>query len=610
MSAFIPVMSAFERDGLTFWQRLSGSLRGWKRLVRQVERVVDDAGFRRLSAQLGALTRGQRRRIRSALDRLDDAAKVVGKPLQVGPAARRARGAIAPPHGRAVAVDAPGRGAFGSGACSNSAGTGGAGPSGASRSDAQSNGKAASHAMSSAGPNSAGAGGAGPSGASRSDARSKGTGASRAASSAGPNGAGAGGAGPSGAALSDAQSNGTGASHAMSSAGRGAGASSASSSGGGPGGAPAAGAVGGDLGGAEGPAAGAVMGASNGHGAASGRGFDCPTWPPTLAAGDLAAARDAGARRGCQAAGGLDDRRQCHDGNPSRSSGTGTDRPRHQGEHDEGTRPSPPAITPPVPAFGRIRLPDAFERVRDDMLHSRRPGTCRALAASLAIDKTTVWRWRRRIMATLHAAPRLPTRGSETRSGDAGALPAAGKRLRESRKGSRLWVDYRNNPLAAPVPHRPRWIDVDRGGELLPRPLWTFQHIVALGVDPAGRCHAAVMPAGPPADDGLRWRGACADSLATSRSTPPDPAAVAGPPRSRIGLPGAPADHADEPPAERLAAAFKQFLGPFRGPGAAHLDGYAAWFATRLDAWTSGRRHDRSTDVAITCVTGARASGA
>jgi hypothetical protein len=260
--------------------------------------------------------------------------------------------------------------------------------------------------------------------------------------------------------------------------------------------------------------------------------------------------------------------------------------------------------------LARIRLPDAFKRVRDDMLLSRRPGTCRALAVSLAVDKTTVWRWRRRIMGTLHAAALLPTPVSQTRSDDAGAWPAAGKRLRESRKGSRLWVDHRNNPLAAPVPHRPRWVDVDRGGEPLPGPLWTFQHIVALGIDPAGRCRATVLPALPPGHDGERWRGARGDSLATSRSTRPGPAAATGLSRSRVGFPGAPADQADEPPAERLVAAFEQFLGPFRGPGAAHLDGYAAWFATRLDVATTGRRRGRSTHVATTCVSGAWASGA
>jgi hypothetical protein len=506
-----------------------------------VERVVDDAGFRRLSAELGALTRGQRRRIRSALDRLDEAAKVAAKPLPVGPAAGRARGAIATPHGGAVAVDAPGRGAFGS-----DLGPSEVGQSGTHASDAR-------------------PGGAGSTGAGANDA--------------GPRNACAISVGPSGERAS---------------------------------GAPPAGAPGSALCGGERPAAGPDFGFFRSKRTASHRGFGYSASPPIPAAGDLApsAARDAGARRGCQAAGDLDDRRQCHDGDPSRSAGTGTGCRRQHGGHGEATRPSTPAIAPSVPSFARIRLPDAFQRVRDDMLHSRRPGTCRALAASLAIDKTTVWRWRRRIMGTLHAAPLLQTPGSRTRSNGAGASPAAGKRLRESRQGSRLWVNHRNDPLAAPVPHRPRWVDVDRGGEPLPRPLWTFQHIVALGIDPDGRCHATVLPAGPPADDGLRWRAAGGDSLATSRSTRPGLAAAAGLPRSRIGLPGAPADHADEPPAERLVAAFEQFLGPFRGPGAAHLDGYAAWFATRLDAATTGWRHDGSTDVAITSVSGAWASRA
>jgi hypothetical protein len=354
---------------------------------------VDDAGFRRLSAELGALTRGQRRRIRSALDRLDEAAKVAAKPLPVGPAAGRARGAIATPHGGAVAVDAPGRGAFGS-----DLGPSEVGQSGTHASDAR-------------------PGGAGSTGAGANDA--------------GPRNACAISVGPSGERAS---------------------------------GAPPAGAPGSALCGGERPAAGPDFGFFRSKRTASHRGFGYSASPPIPAAGDLApsAARDAGARRGCQAAGDLDDRRQCHDGDPSRSAGTGTGCRRQHGGHGEATRPSTPAIAPSVPSFARIRLPDAFQRVRDDMLHSRRPGTCRALAASLAIDKTTVWRWRRRIMGTLHAAPLLQTPGSRTRSNGAGASPAAGKRLRESRKGSRLWVNHRNDPLAAPVPHRPRWVDVDR----------------------------------------------------------------------------------------------------------------------------------------------------
>jgi hypothetical protein len=593
----------------------------WNRRVRHAERVVDDAGFRRLSAQLGALTRGQRRRIRSALDRLDDAAKVVAEPLPMDPVVGRARGAVAPPHGGVVAVDATSRGAFGSGAGPSEVGQSGTntidlGFSGARRSRMHSSGgcpRGDDHSgtpASDAGRGGAEAHGAGANDDGSSSAGSSGDGPSRMHSSGGCQR----GDGQSGTPASDAGRGGAGPNDVRANDARPCDACASST---GPSGerassAPPARAPGSERCGGEGPAAGADPGFFRSKRTASHRDIGYPASRPIPAMGGLAssAARDAGARRGCQAAGGLDDGRQSRDGDSSKGSGTGAGCPRQRLEHGEQPWPSDLANAPSIPVFGRIRLPGAFQRVSDDMLLSGRPGTCSALAASLAVDKTTVWRWRRRIMGSLQAAARLPTPRSPTRSEGAGAWPAAGKRLRESRKGSRLWVDHRNNPLATPVPHRPRWVDVDRGGEPLPRPLWTFQDIVALGIDPAGRCHATVLPAGPPADDGERWRGARGDSLATSRSTRPGPAAATGLSRSRVGFPGAPADQADEPPAERLGAAFEQFLGPFRGPGAAHLGGYAAWFATRLVVATTGRRRGRSTHVATTCVSGAWASGA
>ena len=199
--------------------------------------------------------------------------------------------------------------------------------------------------------------------------------------------------------------------------------------------------------------------------------------------------------------------------------------------------------------------------------------------------------------------------------------PVASKRLRESQKGSRQWVLHRHDPLAYPAPERPRWVDVDRHGEPLPRPLWTFQHIVLLGLDPAGRCRIEVVAAGPPAATARtstknhnphhrqwqqvepqagrhRWRSRSDGLVPLAAEMPKDVAgqcdhppsvkdATSGeampPPSVKRLAAAAVFANQNEPSGDRLDTGFEQFLRQFRGPAAAYLGGYAAWFAARLD---------------------------
>jgi transposase-like protein len=109
-------------------------------------------------------------------------------------------------------------------------------------------------------------------------------------------------------------------------------------------------------------------------------------------------------------------------------------------------------------ALARVRRPEQVQLALADM-RSRRPSSCRAPAPRRGVDKMTVWRWRRRLLAGLAGigATRLH-----------GIVEADEKDFRESRKGSREWVNHERNPALFPKPDRPRWRDDQRLGLLRP----------------------------------------------------------------------------------------------------------------------------------------------
>ena len=92
-----------------------------------------------------------------------------------------------------------------------------------------------------------------------------------------------------------------------------------------------------------------------------------------------------------------------------------------------------------------LRRPEAFREVLRDMMFAARPASCRRLAERHRLDKTTVWRWRLRILAALE-------RGVEPL---AGVVEADQTTRRESRKGSREWVRHARNPQTFAKPPRP-----------------------------------------------------------------------------------------------------------------------------------------------------------
>ena len=124
----------------------------------------------------------------------------------------------------------------------------------------------------------------------------------------------------------------------------------------------------------------------------------------------------------------------------------------------------------------RVRLPEKLQQVLADMF-APVPSSCRRLAVRLGVDKMTVWRWRAGILEALDGigARRL-----------GGIVEADETYMRESRKGSREWVNHARDPQHFPAPPRPRWRDFRRLGLLRPAGLSKWQIPILTLADRAG----------------------------------------------------------------------------------------------------------------------------
>jgi ISXO2-like transposase domain len=193
----------------------------------------------------------------------------------------------------------------------------------------------------------------------------------------------------------------------------------------------------------------------------------------------------------------------------------------------------------------------------------------------------TVWRWRMRILAALNGI-------GATAFG--GIVEADEKFFRESRKGSREWVNHRRDPARFPKPDRPRWRDYRRLGLLRPAGTSKYQIPVLTVVDRAAARRADVLPdrraeslvalleAHVGRDAVLCSDGDGAyDRFARAR----------GMPHYRLHPKTGPkvidtAFHIQT--VNNLHSRFESFMKPFCGPATKHLPGYAAWFIARLIA--------------------------
>lgn len=229
----------------------------------------------------------------------------------------------------------------------------------------------------------------------------------------------------------------------------------------------------------------------------------------------------------------------------------------------------------------RVRLPEKLQQVLADML-APVPSSCRRLAARLHVDKMTVWRWRAGILEALGGNGGIGAR----RLG--GIVEADETFMRESRKGSREWVNHARAPQRFPIPPRPRWRDFRRLGLLRPTGLSKWQIPILTLADRAGARRAeqlpdrraqslvAVLKARIGHDAVLCSDGDGAYALF---------ARAHGLPHYRLDATRGPkviqaAFHIQT--VNNLHSRFKAFMRPFRGPATKNLTAYITWFIARL----------------------------
>lgn len=226
----------------------------------------------------------------------------------------------------------------------------------------------------------------------------------------------------------------------------------------------------------------------------------------------------------------------------------------------------------------RLRYPEKLAAVIDDML-SLVPGSCRALARKLKLDKMTVWRWRQRIIKALMGV-------GGTAFG--GIVEADEKFFRESRKGSREWVNHLRRPDIHPAPDRPRWHDYKKRKIQMQPGISKWQIPVLTITDRAGLRRADVLPSRHgPVMMAMLARHIDPDAVLCSDG---DSAYAAfaqarGIPHYRLNASVGvrvinQAFHIQT--VNNLHSRFEAFMKPFCGPATKNLPGYAAWFITKL----------------------------
>ena len=229
------------------------------------------------------------------------------------------------------------------------------------------------------------------------------------------------------------------------------------------------------------------------------------------------------------------------------------------------------------PLGGLRRRPEAFREVLRDMVSAVRPAPCRRMAERFGVDKTTVWRWRMRILAASE-------RAAEPLSG---VVEADQTSRRESRKGSRERLRHAREPQAFPEPPRPTWREWRRRGTPLPSGPSRWRIPVPAMTDRpctrrAGRLETHAAPSLHAAlDAGLRR-----DAVLCSDGDPAFSVHARAHGIAHYALPakGGPRVLEDAfhiQTVNQVHAALKDFLRPFNGPATRYLAGHLAWFIAR-----------------------------
>ena len=234
-------------------------------------------------------------------------------------------------------------------------------------------------------------------------------------------------------------------------------------------------------------------------------------------------------------------------------------------------------------AIGRIHRPDLFMVVLRDMLGTSVPLSVRNLARQLGLNKYTVWRWRMLVFSII---------GTGGATSFSGIVEADETYQRESRKGSREWVQHFVDPPNVAKPPRPRWEDYTSQGLKMMRGLSKWQLPILTVADRGGArlferlpnrksatLERAMKPL-VPHDAVLCSDGANAYAkVAAQRGI--EHFVVGSKPGTRVA---AGSHHIQN--VNSLHARYDKFIRPFCGPATKKLNGYIRWLEVRLAGMT------------------------
>lgn len=228
--------------------------------------------------------------------------------------------------------------------------------------------------------------------------------------------------------------------------------------------------------------------------------------------------------------------------------------------------------------IARLHKVGLFLEVVRDMLDDRTPAPIRHLATRFGLNKHTVWRWRHLVFEAFKQA-----------SDDqfSGIVEVDETFQKESRKGSREWVNHERNPQLFPKPPRLRWYEYGKQNQQQLRGLSRWQVPILTITDRTDRrrlerirnkkhatIEAALVPHLDP-DVVLCTDGNTAYQRISSKHGYEHHRILAKPnakTKSKVF-------HIQN--INNIHSHFKYFMKPFRGPSSKYLTGYANWFVAR-----------------------------
>ena len=197
--------------------------------------------------------------------------------------------------------------------------------------------------------------------------------------------------------------------------------------------------------------------------------------------------------------------------------------------------------------------------------------SCRSAAERLGVGRMTVWRWRMSLLKALNAP------GAKVFEG---IVEIDETYQRESRKASREWIHYQNDPLAHKRPPRSRWSDMRPGTRPRGRGRW---YLPLLGITSRGAgVDLLPMPSGSAQTIGqlaggrisqdcvLYTDGGLAVETFATRGGYAHTACVKGYKRKTR--------EAHLNTVNGLHSLWSRFIGRFCGPASRHLALYVKWF--------------------------------